>query len=197
MLVVWTPKRPPWGRCALILRSCNTLVCLRLCQPSWAPWMRDRPRSVCFCKPCQPALGTKDFTSGMKASPWGARLMVLPSASGCLGTIHLRPSLGRHASGGSARLLATIQDIWVSIHSKRSRSMTSLLTASNHYRRPLHTTYLSRPCWVSSDTRYWWFEASLRSAHLQGLLEVSPARLLAAMLGDLGVSTLCSIKTMT
>jgi hypothetical protein len=37
----------------------------------------------------------------------------------------------------------------------------------------------------------------LRSACLQGLPEVSPARLLAAMLGDLCVSTLCSIKTMT
>jgi hypothetical protein len=41
------------------------------------------------------------------------------------------------------------------------------------------------------------FEASSRSARLQGLLEVSPARLLAAMLGDLGASTLHLIKTMT
>jgi hypothetical protein len=37
----------------------------------------------------------------------------------------------------------------------------------------------------------------LRSARLQGLLEIGPARLLAAMLGDLGVSTLRSTKTMT
>jgi hypothetical protein len=37
----------------------------------------------------------------------------------------------------------------------------------------------------------------LRSTCLQGLLEVGSVRLLAAMLGDLGVSTLCSIKTMT
>jgi hypothetical protein len=38
---------------------------------------------------------------------------------------------------------------------------------------------------------------SLRGRHAyKGLLEVGPARLLAAMLGDLGVSTLCSIKTM-
>jgi hypothetical protein len=46
---------------------------------------------------------------------------------------------------------------------------------------------------------YWalLFKASLRSARLQGLLEVGPARLLAAMLGNLGVSTICSIKTMT
>jgi hypothetical protein len=40
-------------------------------------------------------------------------------------------------------------------------------------------------------------EASSRSAHLQSLPKVGPARLLAAMLGDLGVSTLRSIKTMT
>jgi hypothetical protein len=33
----------------------------------------------------------------------------------------------------------------------------------------------------------------LRSAHLQGLFKVGPTRLLAAMLGDLGVSTLRSI----
>jgi hypothetical protein len=38
----------------------------------------------------------------------------------------------------------------------------------------------------------------LRGRHTyKGLLEVGPARLLAAMLGDLGVSTLCLIKTMT
>jgi hypothetical protein len=36
----------PW-----IPRSCNTLVCLRLCQPSWAPRMRDLLRSVCSCSP--------------------------------------------------------------------------------------------------------------------------------------------------
>jgi hypothetical protein len=40
-------------------------------------------------------------------------------------------------------------------------------------------------------------KASSRSAHLQGLLEVGPARLLAAMLGGMGASTLHSIKTMT
>jgi hypothetical protein len=66
----------------------------------------------------------------------------------------------------------------------------------NHYRRLLHATFLSRSCWVSSDTRHCWFEASSRSARLQGLLEVGPAGLLAAMLGGPGVSTLRSIKTM-
>jgi hypothetical protein len=51
MLVIWTPKRPPRGQCSLIPRSCNTSVCLWLCQPSWAPRMRDLPRSVCSCSP--------------------------------------------------------------------------------------------------------------------------------------------------
>jgi hypothetical protein len=58
-------------------------------------------------------------------------------------------------------------------------------------------THLSRSCWVPSDTGHHQLEASSRSARLQGLLEVGPAWLLAAMLGDLGVSTLCSTKTMT
>jgi hypothetical protein len=41
-------------------------------------------------------------------------------------------------------------------------------------------------------------EASSRSACLQGLLEVGPARLLAAMLGDSGVSLhFVRSKTMT
>jgi hypothetical protein len=39
-------------------------------------------------------------------------------------------------------------------------------------------------------------KASSRSACLQDLLEIGPARLLGAMLGDLGVSTLRLIKTM-
>jgi hypothetical protein len=69
----------------------------------------------------QPALDTMDFTTGMKASPWGALLMALPSSSGCLGAHVLRPSLGRHASSGSSRLFAAMQDIWVSLHSIRSR----------------------------------------------------------------------------
>jgi hypothetical protein len=50
------------------------------------------------------------------------------------------------------------------------------------------------------DTLGYWtllIEASLRSTRLQGRPEVSPARLLAAMLGDLGVSILHLIKTMT
>jgi hypothetical protein len=67
----------------------------------------------------------------------------------------------------------------------------------NNHQRFLHQTYLSRPCRVSTDTGYCCFEASLRSARLQGLPEASPARLHVAMLGDLGVSSLRSIKIMT
>jgi hypothetical protein len=63
----------------------------------------------------------------MKASMWGARLMALPSISGCLGASDLRPSWGRHASSGPARLLAAMQDIWVSLHSIRSRLNITVL----------------------------------------------------------------------
>jgi hypothetical protein len=62
------------------------------------------------------------FTLGVKASLWGARLMVLPSTSGCLGAIDLRPFLGWHASSGPAKLFAAMQDIWVSLHSICSKS---------------------------------------------------------------------------
>jgi hypothetical protein len=55
----------------------------------------------------------------------------------------------------------------------------------------------SRSYWVSLDTGHHRLEATLRSTRLQGLLEVGPAGLLAAMLGDLGVSSLHSTKTMT
>jgi hypothetical protein len=69
-------------------------------------------------------------------------------------------------------------------------AMTSSMTSS--FDAPFQTS-----CRVPSDTRHRRLKASLRSARLQGLLEVGPARLLAAMLGDLGVSALRSIKTMT
>jgi hypothetical protein len=100
-----------------------------------------------------------------------------------------------------------MQNIWVSLHSKRSRSTDFLASSSTnlghcklqlrHHQRLLHSTRFSRSCWVSSDTGHRWFEASLRSARLQGLPKVGPAKLLAAMFGDLGVSTLRSIKTLT
>jgi hypothetical protein len=139
--------------------------------------MRDLPRSVCFCKPCQPALDTKDFTIGMKASPGGARLMALPSASGCLGAYVLRPSLGRHASSGSAGLLAAMQDIWVSLHSIRSKSM---LFRQLHHRPTTNIASTSTTSSAISSFNtpfktllgilgYWalLFKASSRSARLQ------------------------------
>jgi hypothetical protein len=63
-------------------------------------------------------------------------------------------------------------------------------------RRPVQQVRVSRSYWASSDTGHCWFEASSRLTHLQGLLVVGPTRFLASMLGDLGVSTLCWIKTM-
>jgi hypothetical protein len=48
--------------------------------------------------------------------------MALPSTSGYLGAFDLRHFQGRHASSGSAGLLAAMQNIWVSLHSIRSRS---------------------------------------------------------------------------
>jgi hypothetical protein len=169
-------------------------ACLRPCQPTWAPRTRDLLRSVCSCKSCQLALDTQDVTSGMKTSLWGARLTALPSIFGCLGAIGLRPSLGRHASSGSARLFATMQDIWMSLHSIRSRS-TSLCQSSSP------TTYSCNAPFKNllGILGYWalLFKASSRSAHAyKSLPEVGPARLLAAMLGDLGFSTLRSIKIM-
>jgi hypothetical protein len=75
-----------------------------------------------------------------------------------------------------------MQDIWVSLHSIHS----SLTTSS-----------CDTPFKIMLDTRHHRHEASLRSARLQGLLEVGPARLIAAMVGDLGVFTLRLIMTMT
>jgi hypothetical protein len=39
---------------ALIPGSYNTLVYLRLYQPSWAPWICDLPKSVCDYSPASP-----------------------------------------------------------------------------------------------------------------------------------------------
>jgi hypothetical protein len=153
------------------------VVCLRLHQPSWAPWMYDLPRSVWFCKPCQPTLDTKDFNTGMEATLWGARLMALRSAFGCLVSYVLRPSLDRHASSGSARLLAAMQDTWVSLHSIRSRSM---LFRQLHHRPTTNiaTTTMKSSAISSFDAPFktllgifgYWallFKASSRSTRLQ------------------------------
>jgi hypothetical protein len=63
--------------------------------------------------------------------------------------------------------------------------------------------YLFKGCAFTDLTRHPWMlgkvilRAPLRLTRLQGLLEVGSARVLAAMLGGLGVSTLHSIKIMT
>jgi hypothetical protein len=86
-----------------------------------------RPRRVTFRGRCALVAlpvcsGHPGFYVRMKASLWGAHLTALPNTSGCLGAFNLRPYLGRHASGGSARLLVAMRDIWVSLHSICSRS---------------------------------------------------------------------------
>jgi hypothetical protein len=146
--------------------------------------------------------------SGMKASLRGARLMALPSISGSLGASDLRPSWGRHASSGSARLFVAMQDIWVSLHPIRSRltlflwlhywqfqditTSTSTTTEDFFMRRTFldPSRYPQILCII--DLRPLWG----RHAY-QGLLVVGSASLLVAMLGDLGASTLRSIKIMT
>jgi hypothetical protein len=111
--------------------------------------------------------------------------------SGCLGAFNLRPSWGRHASVGSTKLFAAMQDMWMSLHSIRSGSTFSygfLIDCFNHYRRTFMCHAFQDP---TGYPRILGNIASSRLARLQGLLEVGLARLLAAMLGDLGVSTLC------
>jgi hypothetical protein len=56
--------------------------------------------------------------------------MALPTISGCLGAFSLRPSWGRNASGGSARLFAAMQNIWVSLHYS---SMTNIFLWLNRW----------------------------------------------------------------
>jgi hypothetical protein len=66
-----------------------------------------------------------------------------------------------------------------------------------HHRRLLQMMHLSRPCWVSSDTGHCCLRPPRGRHAYKGLPEVGPARLLAAMLGDLGVSSLRTINTIT
>jgi hypothetical protein len=95
-----------------------------------------------------------------------------------------------------------MQDIWVSLHSIRSRINRFLASSSTNPRHcnfsyDVINDFFVQRVFISSDTGHHQLEAFLRSAHLQGLPEVGPARLLAAMLRDLSASILRSIKTMT
>jgi hypothetical protein len=99
-----------------------------------------------------------------------------------------------------------MQDIWVSLHSIRSRS-TNFASFIVKTTPDIATSATTSSTPSSFDTpfkillgilRYrTLFEASSRSARLQGLPKVGPARFLAVTLGDQSVSTLRSIKTMT
>jgi hypothetical protein len=137
----------------------------------------------------------------MKDSLLGAHLMALPSTSTCLGadwfeTFSRSACLGwlcqTPCSYAGYLGVSTLHTFKINI-----TLPSFIVDRFDHYRRPFHATHISRSCWVSSDTGHYRIEASLSSARLEGLPKVGPARLLAAMLGDLGVSTLRSIKTMT
>jgi hypothetical protein len=133
MLVVWAPKWPPRCRRALILRSCNTLVCLGSANLVGRPrcvtvWGRYADLVALPASSGQPRFYVGNEGLPMRCAPNGPT-----SISGCLGTSDLRPSWGWHASGGSTRLLAAMQDIWVSLHSicsKINRLLASSFTAS-------------------------------------------------------------------
>jgi hypothetical protein len=77
--------RPPSGFVATLVRSLDLPTALS----SPSPVRKTSP----------------DFASGVKASVWGGRIMALPSTPGAWVRFVLRPSRGRHASSGSARLL--------------------------------------------------------------------------------------------
>jgi hypothetical protein len=126
---------------------------------------------------------------------WGARLMALPSTSRCLGASWFETFLRSACLEWLCQTLCSYAGyLGVStLHKFKINITLSSFIVNNLFMR----CTFQRFYWVSSDTGHWWLEASSRSARQQGLLEVGPARLLAAMLGDRGVSTLRSIKTMT
>jgi hypothetical protein len=143
----------------------------------------------------------------MKASLWGCAPNGPAKCFWVLGRYTLETFLRSACLEWPYQTLAAMQDIWVSLHSIYSRSTlfrrlhhqptTKIATSATTHRRSLHSTYPSRPCWVSSDIGHCYLRP-LRGRHAyKSLTEVGPARLLATMLGDLGVSTLHSIKTMT
>jgi hypothetical protein len=124
----------------------------------------------------------------------------------CLGAVHLRPSWGRHASSGSTRLLQPcrisgclytpyVQDQQISgfiVNQPQHRNYNNNIV-SDFFIRHTFQDLVGYP-WILGivDLR------PLRGRHAyKGLPEIGPARLLAAMLGDMGVSTLRSINTMT
>jgi hypothetical protein len=151
MLLIWARKWPPRGRCAFIPRSCNTSIRLRLRQPSWVPWMRDLSRSVDL----QAHSGHPRFYARSQGLPVGCVPDGPSKYFWVLGRLHFESFLRSACLEWLCQTLAAMQDIWMSLHSIRSRSTFFygfIIDNSNHHRRPLHATHLSRSWWVSSDT---------------------------------------------
>jgi hypothetical protein len=91
-----------------------------------------------------------------------------------------------------------MQDIWVSLHFTWSRFTVSSVTVSDIATlAATSSTRLSKILLGILEILDLLDLRPLRGRHAyQGLLEVGRAKLLAAMLGDLGVSTLRLIKSM-
>jgi hypothetical protein len=164
--------------------------------------MRDLPMSVCYRSPASPfwaprilrqneGLSVGCAPNGPAKYFWVLGRYTLETflRSACLEW--LRQTLCSYARYLNASTLHTFNRFFGSIVDQTQTLQLPL----RHHQQPLHVMYLSRSYWVSSNTGHRRLMASLRSARLQGLPEVGPARLLAAMPGDLCVSTLHLIKT--
>jgi hypothetical protein len=161
MLVVRTPKRPPRGRRALILRSCNTLVCLRLCQPSWAPWMCDLPRSACSYSLVS-LLGRQGFYVMNEGLSEGCALDGPAKYFWVLGRYTLETFLRSACLEWLCQTLCIYAGyLGVStLHTFKNQQIFDFIINQpwtsqlqlRHHRRPLHVMRFSRSSWVSSDT---------------------------------------------
>jgi hypothetical protein len=103
-----------------------------------------------------------DFTSGMKASPWGAHLTALPSASGCLGAYVLETFLSSACLKWLRQTLCSYAR-YLGVSTLHTFKINGFLASSST--KPRHRnlsydpvnaffilTHLSRPYWVSLDT---------------------------------------------
>jgi hypothetical protein len=132
-------------------RSGNTLVRLRLCQPSWAPRMCDLPRSVCSCSPA-----SLFWTLGILRQNEGVPVRCAPD-----GPAKYFWVLGRFRPDTFLRstclewlcqtLYSYARYLGVStLHTFKINDF--IIDRFDHYRRRLHVTYLSRSYRVSLDT---------------------------------------------
>jgi hypothetical protein len=100
-----------------------------------------RPGCVTFRGRCAfvvlPACsGHPGFYVGMKASLWGVRLMALPSTSRCF---HFETFLRSACLEWLCQTLVAMQDIWVSLHSIRSKINRFLGSSSTN---PGHRNFI-------------------------------------------------------